>query len=124
MSNVKRAKQFETSEQVGKTLADLDSALADATASVDRLSRLRLKLDGEFAAMQTAADELDFQTEKEFADAIGIEETMLAKLRRELDLPYSRFGRNPRYTKEQRRRVAQILEVSNSRKDAARLRAA
>jgi hypothetical protein len=124
MSNVKKAKQFETTEQIARTLNELDCSLADATAAVNRLSRLRAKLTAEFAELKDAADELDFQTEKEFADAIGIEESMLARLRRELDLPHSRFGRDPRYTKEQRRRVAQILEVSNSRKNAARLRAA
>jgi hypothetical protein len=124
MNNVKQAKQFETTEQIGKTLAELDCSLADATAAVDRLSRLRSKLASEFAELKNAADDLDFQSEKEFADSIGIEESLLAKLRRDLDLPHSRFGREPKYTKEQRRRVAQILEISNSRKGASRLRAA
>src|SRR4051812_24903638 len=91
MSNVKKAKQFETTEQIARTLNELDCNLADATAAVNRLSRLRAKLTAEFEELKDAADELDFQTEKEFADAIGIEETMLARLRRELDLPHSRF---------------------------------
>ena len=49
MSNVTRPKQFETSEQIGRTLADLDAALADAAQATSRLERLRGKLAGEIA---------------------------------------------------------------------------
>jgi hypothetical protein len=121
---IRTAKQFETTEQIARTLAELDCAMADANTCLDRLSRLRAKLAGEFAELATAADELDFMSEREFADAIGIEESLLAKLRRENNLPHSRFGREPKYSKDQRRRVAEILEVSNSKKGASRLRAA
>ena len=72
MSNVTRPKQFETSEQIGRTLADLDAALADAAQATSRLERLRGKLAGEIAEIQQAADDLDFMSEKEFADAIPI----------------------------------------------------
>ena len=124
MGNVKRAKQFETTEQIARTLADLDSALADATASVDRLSRLRRKLAGEFEDLQRAAEEIDFQSEAEFAESIGIKETLLGTLRRDLNLPHSLFGREPRYTREQRRLVAQILEVNNSTNRSGRTKQA
>ena len=120
MSNVTRPKQFETSEQIGRTLADLDAALADAAQATSRLERLRGKLAGEIAEIQQAADDLDFMSEKEFADAIGIKETLLADLRRRYELPHSVFGREPRYTREHRRRIAEILEV-NSRKGTSRI---
>ena len=120
MSNVARPKQFETSEQIGRTLADLDAALADAAQATSRLERLRGKLAGEIAEIQQAADDLDFMSEKEFAAEIGIKETLLADLRRRYELPHSVFGREPRYTREHRRRIAEILEV-NSRKGTSRI---
>ena len=120
MSNVTRPKQFETSEQIGRTLADLDAALADAAQATSRLERLRGKLAGEIAEIQQAADDLDFMSEKEFAAEIGIKETLLADLRRRYELPHSVFGREPRYTREHRRRIAEILEV-NSRKGTGRI---
>ena len=120
MSNVTRPKQFETSEQIGRTLADLDAALADAAQATSRLERLRGKLAGEIAEIQQAADDLDFMSEKEFAAEIGIKETLLADLRRRYELPHSVFGSEPRYTREHRRRIAEILEV-NSRKGTSRI---
>ena len=119
-------KQFDPSEQFDALMTELESVLVDAGAKISRLAFLREKIAEESRRYQATADALVVQTEAEAGRLFQLNddpkkaERAMRDLRRKFDLPHCRFGRDVRYTREQLREIATILEVNGQRRKALR----
>lgn len=115
-------KKFDPVEQFDSLMVEVESALVSAKANFERLAFLREKIAAEHAATQAAADEFQVQTEAEAGLLFQLNddptkaERAMRDLRRRHDLPHCRFGRDVRYTREQLREIAAILEVNGKRR--------
>lgn len=109
---LKKAEQFEPQRQIVVAFDELQKAMTDARAALDRVNWLKDRLIGEFESFREAQDLLDIYTEEEAAQMLKIEKNHLADMRRRLDLPHCSFGNRPRYTKQQLREICEMLEIN------------
>jgi len=123
-----RPRQFELDEQIDTTAADLESAINNAKAAVDRLFRLKRRLAGEIATLRGVRDKFEIFTEAEAAAILKLDkgetgERLLAALRRRFSLPHFVAGREPRYTRQHIQEITEILAANtpqNSRSKTMR----
>jgi hypothetical protein len=117
---LKKPKQFEPQQQIVIAFDELQKAMSDARAAIDRVDWLKDRLIQEFEAIKGAQEVLEIYTEEEAARMLRIEKTHLADMRRRLDLPHCSFGNRPRYTKVQLLEICETLELNSRGKVAAR----
>ena len=109
---LKKAENFEPQRQIVVAFDELQKAMTDARAALDRVDWLKNRLISEFETFREAQDLLDIYTEEEAAQMLKIEKNHLADMRRRLDLPHCSFGNRPRYTKTQLREICSMLEIN------------
>jgi hypothetical protein len=117
---LKKAQQFEPSNQMAIACDELQKAMLDAQAAISRVNWLKDRLISEFEAIKADQDALRIYTESEAAAVLQIESTHLADLRRRYDLPHCSFGNKPRYTKEQLVSICSMLEINSKGKAVIR----
>jgi hypothetical protein len=113
---LKKAEQFEPQRQIVGAFDELQKAMTDARAALDRVNWLKDCLVNEFETFREAQELLDIYTEEEAAQMLKIEKNHLADMRRRLDLPHCSFGNRPRYTKQQLREICEMLEINSKGK--------
>lgn len=106
--------QFEPQTQIVAAFDELQTAMNDAQAAINRVAWLKDRLIENFNAMQSAHDDLEIYTEAQAATMFQIEEKQLADMRRRMNLPYVPMGKFPRYTKTHLIEICSILEVNKS----------
>ena len=112
-------KQFDPAENFDSIAEEVDALCFDLTAKLDRLKWLRGKIAEQIARAQTDADRLELFTEAEAGLTFKLNsdptkaERAMADLRRRHDFPHVRAGREIRYTREQLREVAALLEMNS-----------
>jgi len=121
---IKANKQFDPQMQFELTMTQLDIEFQAVRSTLERLQWLRSKVADEYAAIRDAADQLDVMTEADFAAELEVNQALLAKHRKQFDLPHVSIGGRIRYTREQRRAACDILSTGGRAKTAAFKRAA
>jgi hypothetical protein len=119
----KANKQFDPSDQFAELLNEIDATLQDTAAKFDRLNWLRKKMAEQFAAAIAASDTIDIYTEAEAAEILKLGsgkqgENALRHLRSKFGLPFLRFGREVRYTREHLREICSLLEMNRKPRKA------
>ena len=117
---LKKPKQFEPQQQITVAFDELQKAMSDARAAIDRVDWLKDRLIQEFEAIKDAQDDLEIYTEEEAAKMLRIERNHLADMRRRLDLPHCSFGNRPRYTKVQLLEICKSLAINSKGKLTAK----
>ena len=122
---IQKPKQFETTEQIGQTLAELDCQLADAFGAVQRLGRLRDRLAGEVAAMEREIEQIELFTDADIAKIVGdVTPATIARQRQAQNWPHVLIGNKPRYTRRQIETIFEIVGINKGTAAGLRQRAA
>lgn len=114
--------KFDPAAQFDATIAEAETHIVAAVASLERLIWLRGKIADDIAAMRDAADELELYTEDEAAELLKITAWHLGCLRRKHNFAVVNLGNKIRYTKEQIAGVCDFFSINN--KKPAALKAA
>ncbi len=117
---LKKPQQFEPSAQIGVACDELQKAMLDAQAAINRVNWLKDRLLSEFETIRAEHESLEIYTEEDAAMLLKIETKHLADLRRRFDLPHCSFGNKPRYTKEQLISICSLLEINSKGKAVLR----
>jgi hypothetical protein len=117
---LKKPKEFEPQQQIVVAFDELQKAMSDARAAIDRVDWLKNRLIEEFEAIKGAKAVLEIYTEEEAAKMLRIERTHLADMRRRFDLPHCSFGNRPRYTKVHLLEICELLEMNSKGRVTAR----
>ena len=122
----KLARQFDPNELISSALGDLDAAMNQAAATIQRIGRLKDRLAAEIDAVRAEREAMAIFTEAEAADLLKLKPAHLADLRRKHDLPHVNFGNVIRYTKPQLHSICDRLALNNrqNQDSASRRRAA
>lgn len=91
---------------------DLQKAMNEAKAAIDRVFWLKDRLMENFEAMRTAQDDLEIYSEDQAAAMFQIDAKHLADMRRRMNLPFVPMGKFPRYTKTHLIEICSMLEVN------------
>ena len=115
-----KPQQFEPGVLIGTACEELQKAMLEAQAAINRVNWLKDKLLSEFETIKAEQESLEIYTEPDAARLLKIEPKHLADLRRRFDLPHCSFGNKPRYTKEQLLSICSMLEINSKGKATIR----
>lgn len=112
----RKAKQFEPADQFAELMTEIGDTLADLPAKIERLAWLRKKIAEQHAAAIAAADRFETFSESEAAAKFGTDKDEFRRLRAKHEFPFLRVGKHVRYTPEQLREIAALLEMNGKRR--------